>query len=267
MLYAVASKLDALGLRPWIAKVATLAYPGQTFSVDQDGYWVNEQLEGTIVSPVIHTAPYAGFRKWVMDNWTFCYTPKLGDVLVDLGTGIGEEAVVFSKLIGPDGLLVAVEAHPIIYKCLTKTVSRSSLDNVRTIHCAIGDSDGEVLIDDGVSFLTGSTLADSGSYVPQLTLDTLCSGLERIDFLRTNIEGAERLMLGGMQKTICKTENICISCHDFLDKPEARSKADVMAFLDSHGLQTVTRPDTSPPMCDYVYATRQPPSRPQSRSR
>jgi hypothetical protein len=92
-----------MGLRPLIAKAATLAYPRQTFSVDAEGRWINSQPECTIASPVIYTTPFAHFRDWVMDNWAYCYTPKTGDVLVDLGTGIGEEAVIFPASSAPKG--------------------------------------------------------------------------------------------------------------------------------------------------------------------
>lgn len=254
MLYAVAEKLDRLGLRPLVAKAASLAYPGQSFSVDSDGDWVSSQAEATIVSPEIYTSPYSHAYAWVMDNWTYCYTPKPGDILVDLGTGIGEEAVVFSKLIG-GGTMLAVEAHPVIYRCLTKTIKLSQLSNVQPIHCAVGGSDGETLIDDGENILTGSIMNNAGVPVPQFTLDTLTAGLERIDFLRTNIEGAEKLMLHGMKNSIRKIRNACVSCHDFLGRP---AKAEVIAFFEKHGFETVTRPDTPDPMCDYVYASRPP---------
>jgi hypothetical protein len=56
MLTGIASRLDALGVRPFVAKVANLAYSGHSFSVDRDGHWVmNQQPECTIVSPVPHT--------------------------------------------------------------------------------------------------------------------------------------------------------------------------------------------------------------------
>lgn len=245
-----------MGLRRLVAKAATFAYPGQAFSVDRDGHWVNEQAECTIVSPVMHTASFAGFGNWVRDNWLYRYTPKPGDIIVDLGTGIGEEAVVFSKLIG-DGTMLAVEAHPVVHQCLTKTIVRSGIANVRPIHCAVGAEEGSIIIDDGESFLTGSIMStQNGVRVPMVTLDALTKDLPRIDFLRTNIEGAERLMLVGMTNSVQKVRNLCISCHDFLGKPEARSRADVISFLEQNGFVVSTRPGTPAPMCDYVYGSR-----------
>jgi FkbM family methyltransferase len=267
-LLAVASKLDSMGLRPLIAKAATLAYPRQTFSVDAEGRWINSQPECTIASPVIYTTPFAHFRDWVMDNWAYCYTPKTGDVLVDLGTGIGEEAVIFSSLIGREGLMIAVEAHPETFQCLLRTVAMSRLSNVRPVNCAIADKDGETRIGGGPSHLTHS-IGRGDNLIPQMTLDTLTRDLDRIDFLRTNIEGAEKLMIRGMKDSIHKVQNVCISCHDFLAddgrNENFRSKAEVVPFLEQAGFEIITRPGTPPPMRDYVYGVRHsPPSARQS---
>ena len=255
MLKSAAMILDRFGLRRLVANAANLAYSGHSFSVDADGDWIHSQRECTIASPVPHTSPFAHFRNWVTDNWLWSYVPKSGDVIVDLGTGVGEEAIIFSPLIGPDGMMIAVEAHPVVFRCLSKTITASGLQNVRPVHAAVGDEDGTIQIDDGPSFLTGSVFG-KGAEVPMVTLDTLTRDLDRIDFFRTNIEGAEKLMLPGMTESVKKIHHLCISCHDFLGKPEARSRAEVVAFLEKHGFELSFRPGTPAPMCDYVYGVR-----------
>jgi FkbM family methyltransferase len=261
VLLSIARKLDSIGLRPLVAKAATLAYTGQRFFADAEGHWVNQQPQGTIVSPVIHTTPYAAYRDWVIDNWTWAYTPKPGDILLDLGTGIGEEAVIFSPMIG-SGRMFAVEANPETYRCLVETVRRSGLTNVTPLHCAIGQSDGITSIGVGSSHLTNSVLHLGGTKVPLRTVDSLVAehGLSRIDFFRTNIEGAERLMLGGMEKSAAIIRNLCISCHDFIaddcGDESFRSKAAVLEWVRDHGFELLERPPQPPPARDYVYARR-----------
>lgn len=262
MLLSLARKLDDLGLRSLVAKAATLAYPGQQFFTDAHGYWVNQQPEATIVSPVIHTTPYAAYRDWVIDNWCWAYTPKSGDVLLDLGTGIGEEAVIFSRMIGP-GRMYGVEAHPETYNCLLETARRSGLANVTAIHCAIGESEGTIGIGAGNSHLTNSILHIGGTPVPLRTVDSIVDehGLTRIDFFRTNIEGAERLMLGGMEQSAPLIRNLCISCHDFIaddfGDESFRSKSAVLDWVARNGFEIIDRPSQPPPARDYVYARKQ----------
>ena len=83
-------------------------------------------------------------------------------------------------------------------------------------------------------------------------------GLSRVDFLKMNIEGAERLALSGMGEMAQKTKNVCISCHDFLANEggpnELRTKADVIPFLKQNGFAVLLREsDGRCNVRDYVY--------------
>ena len=262
MLLRVAQILDGLGLRSLVAKAASLAYPGQRFFVDEAGRWVNEQLEGTIVSPIIHTTRYRSYRDWALVHWTQYYGLKRGDIILDLGSGVGEEAVVFSRCIGPSGRMFAVEAHPGTFECLSETVRRSGLTNVQPVQCAVGDHDGTATISSGHAHLANSLLKDGDETVPMLTVDSLVAklGIDRIDFFRTNIEGAERLMLGGMTNSAAIIRNLCISCHDFVadagGDDSFRSKAAVLEWLQDNGFTVLTNHCVVPPARDNVYARR-----------
>ena len=86
----------------------------------------------------------------------------------------------------------------------------------------------------------------SGIRVPCTTLDSVQSlKLKQVDFVKMNIEGAERLALPGMGAMLQKTKNICISCHDFLadegGPSEFRTKANVIAFLKQNGFAITLR--------------------------
>ena len=249
MLLTVANKLDAIGLRSAVAWAASLAYPAQRFFKDGDGNWVNQQAEGTIVSPTIHTASYAEIERTILDNWAWRYTPKNGDIIVDLGSGVGEEALVFSKMIAPDGVVVAVEAHPRTYQCLTQTIGRSGLENVKAVHCAVADTDGTARISNGEHI--SNSIFEDGEEIPQLSLDTLTRDWPVIDFLRCNIEGAERLAIQGA--ALNKVRHACISCHDFIGR---KTKAEVRAALENAGFEVIGREEGPPWMRDNLYATR-----------
>ena len=126
----LAETADRFGLRRWVARAASLAYADQRFEVDAAGHWVNRQAGAAFVSPTIHTANYAHIEQSVLDNWTWEYRPTRGDTVIDVGAGIGEETVVFSRLVGAAGKVIAIEAHPETFKCLTATIEQSALANV-----------------------------------------------------------------------------------------------------------------------------------------
>jgi hypothetical protein len=67
-----------------------------------------------------------------------------------------------------------------------------------------------------------------------------------------NIEGAE---FDALQGLTALPKRIIISCHDFLQKPEARTFASVKSWLEANGyLITEFEPDPSRPWLEfYVY--------------
>ncbi|HEY0412875.1 MAG TPA: FkbM family methyltransferase [Allosphingosinicella sp.] len=263
---SLAQAADAAGLRRAAALAASLVRRGQSFSVDEEGHWVNRQRDATIVSPSIHTTRYADIERWVLENYTQAYTPSSGDTLVDVGAGVGEEALVFSRLVGPSGRVFAIEAHPETFACLQRSLARSGRDNVTALHCAMADRDGELGMSDRSAHLTNSVLlpGESASTVPARSLDSLVRelGLERIDYLRMNIEGAERLAIAGMAESVGKIRNIFISCHDFVADATGddsfRSYAVVRPFLEAAGFRVTGRTaETGRPwLAGYLYGAR-----------
>lgn len=262
--------LDSAGMRPVIAAMATAATSllgrGNRFSVDSDGDWVNRQPSATFVSPDPLFSHYPAKQAEIVDLWCHQHVPGQGEVIVDVGAGIGDEAVVFSRLVGPAGHIYAIEAHPHTFRCLQKTIERSGLTNVTAIQCAIADAPGTLLIEDSdaQNHISHSVVksSDRGIEVPAYSLDGFVEkfGLERIDLLKMNIEGAERLAIRGMARTTALVRHYAISCHDFVadrgpGAEDLRTREEVLAFLQQQGLEIARRSaDPRPWVRDYLYA-------------
>lgn len=262
--------LDRLGLRRVIAPLASAARRirtggRQSFSVSRGGYWINRDGPSVIASPTPHTAPFAAYRNWVLDNWAWGYRPTLGDIVLDIGAGVGEEAIIFSQLVGPDGQVISIEAHPRTFDCLQSTIVRSNLPNVIAKWWAIADADGTVKIEDSDSYIGNSIVPAAQGHieVPARSIDSLVEDLRlpRIDLLRMNIEGAERLALDGMASCAAICRNIVISCHDFIadagGSDQFRTFEVVKRKLEALGFELRFRPDHSAPWVRYyVYGRR-----------
>ena len=262
-LFQVAERLDRIGLRRPVARLATLAYPARRFSVDGAGRWVNAQAEATFVSPALHTARYDALQAWVLDNWLWDARLKPGDTVIDVGAGIGEETVVFSKMVGATGRVISIEAHPDTFACLERSVRLSGLGNVATLQCAIADEDGELSISTAACHVASSIVEGGGIRVPARSLDSLADELDlgAVAFVKMNIEGAERPAVRGMARLFTRIDAACISCHDFLadlgGSDEFRTKNEVRGALEAAGFAIRTRDDH--PQCwvrDYLYARR-----------
>lgn len=264
-LLKMVSVADRLGLRPWVARAASLAYGGKEFQVDAHGHWINCQPEATFVSPSIYTASYSQVQRSVLDNWAWDYQPAPGDTVVDVGAGIGEETVVFSRLVGPKGRIIAIEAHPDTFRCLQQTIDRSGLENVTAIHCAIVDKDGAIAISSGASHNMNTVLGGTGSItVAARSLDSLADELDLSDvaLLKMNIEGAEKAAVQGLDRLAPRIRHAVISCHDFVADhfgggPDYYTKDHVRQALEARGFTLRSRPDAPVSWIrDYLYASR-----------
>lgn len=267
---ALARWADAIGARAVIARFASAIYrrrnPGQRFWVDDAGRWMNELPHATIVSPVAHTLGDDALTANAMDNWCYGTIPQAGDTVIDVGAGIGEETIVFSRMVGPSGRVIAVEAHPETYRCLEETVRRSGLTNVTTVPVAAGAEEGVGEIGAGANYLANSIVSGSatgGASVTMTTLDALSErlGLGEVKLLKMNIEGAETAAIAGMAKLARRTANVVISCHDFVaDRgggAQFRTRDECRRLLEAQGY-VLTRRDGHPHawVRDYLYGTK-----------
>jgi len=212
--------------------------------MDSDGDYVNAQAEGIIVSAVAHRTNFHLLRSRVVDNWFAGYVPKPGDIVLDVGEGIGEETVVFAKQVGTQGRVFSFEANPVTARCLSKTVRRSGLKNVETVAAAVFDRPGKVSIANAEAHFRNSLLAAGGTKmveVPALTLDDFVeqNRIQAVDLLKMNIEGAERPALLGFRRNFDRVRHVAIDCHDWIAdlgySDGYRTLEFVREFLESRG--------------------------------
>ena len=230
-----------------------------------DGSWIHRYRDGVLVDTRLGGPTPGGQDSYARDVFLHDYEPRPGDTVVDVGAGVGGEVRLFSRLTGPTGRVVSVEAHPRTYRCLERAVAENALANVTTVHCAVVDRPGPVFLEEDrehiTNRLTGRPAA--GPPVPGRTLDELVAtlGLERIDLLKMNIEGAERAALAGSAHSLRLVRHLTVSCHDFLaagpGRGWQRTFDDVARLLTAAGFRLRTRPaDNRAWIPYYLYATR-----------
>jgi FkbM family methyltransferase len=254
--------------RPLAAVAASLAKSAQTrrwhwLSYDPRGWWTNRQAGTTFFSPDLHTATLGPLAAEVEDFWCHVTPLSPGDVVVDVGAGIGDHVVIFSRLVGPGGRVVAIEAHPRTARCLKLTVEGNGLRNTSVIEEAAWDCESTLRMSDGEAHEANAVDGTRGDVsIRARPVDRMLAALnlERIDLVKMNIEGAEIAALRGMHETLARTRAVVVSCHDFLatsaDDPR-RTKTSVTALLQQAGFTTTTRPDAAQIFVrDYVYGRR-----------
>lgn len=191
------------------------------------------------------------YEKDVNDYWFHVYKPQPGDVIVDIGAGRGEDVFVFSKAVGPTGIVWALEPHPISYLALTKLCEWNGLANVRTLNLASTATPLQLQIEtlpvwESNFVREGAPTANSHA-VEGVPFDDVAKlhAIDRIDFLKMNIEGAERDALPGCVEVLKRTRTVCISAHDFRanrgEGDQFRTLEFVREFLTNQGFTLTTR--------------------------
>src|ERR687892_1544345 len=65
------------------------------------------------------------------------FTPKQGDIVIDIGANIGRYTIISSKRVGTQGKVVAIEAHPGNFEMLNRNIKLNQLTNVIPLNYAV----------------------------------------------------------------------------------------------------------------------------------
>ncbi len=100
-------------LVPLMSQIASWQGNGVKRILYDDGVWIHETSRGYFTYPQpyvrLNMARYDAFARSAF-FWGFQPTP--GDVIVDVGAGVGEERLTFSRAVGEHGAVFCTEAHP-----------------------------------------------------------------------------------------------------------------------------------------------------------
>lgn len=117
---------------------------------------------------------------------------------IDIGANVGLYTLNAASLLGPGGRILAVEPGPEAIRRLRMNLSLNpSLATITHVDCAIGATEGVMGLNLDASNLGGSSLVHEhgGNSTPvrvRPLLDVLAEkGIDRIDVLKIDVEGAE----------------------------------------------------------------------------
>jgi FkbM family methyltransferase len=114
-----------------------------------------------------------------------------GDVFFDVGAFIGAFTLLASRLVGPEGRVVAFEPDPIARQALERNVAANRVANVTIVPFAVGDRPGTVRF--AATGNSAGRVSGAGEVeVEMVTLDEFCaeSGLAPA-VMKMDIEGGE----------------------------------------------------------------------------
>jgi FkbM family methyltransferase len=188
-------------------------------------------------------------RRWVRPGFVAC----------DIGANIGTYTVPLSRLVGPDGHVVAFEPNHPTCACLRQNIRQNGLHNVTILRAAAGPERGVADLVVTANNFGEVHLAPSGSdnfqrqggdgiavasapgtaRVAVTTVDAEVArlGLQRVDFIKIDVEGFELAALRGAVRTLATNANLVVQT-EIVPAHAARYRfdvADLTAFFREHG--------------------------------
>lgn len=148
-----------------------------------------------------------------------------GQIVVDAGAYLGSFTLYAARKVGKTGKVISFEPDPKNFAILKKSVEGSNFKNVVLINKALGDSVKEVEMESADHFSSVVIKASKRPTfdVQQTTLDSEMKnmGINKVHFIKMNIEGAEVDAVKGATQILSNTDHVAISCHTVSGKSTA----------------------------------------------
>lgn len=147
-----------------------------------------------------------------------------GDVVIDIGANLGYLTRLFSKLVKEEGKVYAVEPVEPILRVLRKNVRK--LENVEIYPYALGKNNKTIVLGNdtkikkgfiasGSNFIldetvTGKTKSEVEFRAEMKKGSELFKDLDRLDFVKIDVEGYEQVIISEMEPLIVKFKPIML---------------------------------------------------------
>jgi FkbM family methyltransferase len=140
---------------------------------------------------------------------------KQGMTCLDVGSNIGYYVCLENKIVGKNGKIIAIEPSPINFKYLQKNVNLQNTTNIELFNFACGKKNGKIdflvsnrsnwsrVASDDLIDAPPDTILETIS-LPIKKLDSFIheQGINKLDFVRMDVEGYELNILEGMEETL-----------------------------------------------------------------
>lgn len=137
-------------------------------------------------------------------------------MVYDIGANVGYVSLSLAKQVGPRGTVFAFEPVPETFDLLRRNVELNKAANIKLLNIAASDSTGDALIrmTENVS-MASMVWHQNDASASEISVKTVCvvelveqGELEKPSFLKIDVEGAEGLVVRGMQNTLAQARPV-----------------------------------------------------------
>lgn len=149
--------------------------------------------------------------------------PRPGEVVVDVGGHIGAFALYAARRVVPGGRVLVFEPGPDNLSLLRGNLRRNPGLPVKLLECALAEKAGETdlfIAEPGRDNPAANTLVESpGRRKVRVSVRTLdealaAEGVDRVDHLKIDVEGAELRVLAGARRTLDRVRRVILEVHE-----------------------------------------------------
>lgn len=174
-----------------------------------------------------------------------------GSVILDIGANVGLFSLVGSEGTGPNGKILAFEPQPLTHATLLRNLSLNGAGNVRTFPIALSDQPGRIRLSvpkevratysygDSYLSIDPSAHDDPMAQIECKRLDDVLAeqGIDRVDLIKIDVEGAEYLCLKGATRLLDSQHKpvILMECDETLCRRFGLSVFDTLLLLHQYG--------------------------------
>src|SRR5215212_4109197 len=150
------------------------------------------------------------------------FTPKQGDIVVDIGAHMGRYTIISSKRVGANGKVVAIEADPSNFEMLNRNIKLNQLTNVIPLNYAAYSKETKIKlylpeVESGYTIYNTimsnrARTEDKFVEVSANTLDYLLqlNEITDVNWVKIDVEGAEFEVLKGASNVLSKSKDIAL---------------------------------------------------------
>ncbi len=171
--------------------------------------------------PLLETYGDYNYGEWDL----FRQLIQSGDTVVDAGANVGCHTLALAKLVGPTGAVIAFEPQRPLYYALCGTMALNGQWHVQAFNAAVGAEVGTLSmarVDYSAPDMNfgGAFIGEGGGEtVPVLPLDHF--KMDRVRFIKLDVEGHEIQALNGARETIMQHRPLLYVENDRIENSDA----------------------------------------------
>lgn len=142
------------------------------------------------------------------------FSPKIGDIVIDVGAAFGFYTILASKRVGQHGRVVAIEPQPDNFEMLNKNIKLNKLANIVTLNYAVSSKKTTLKLYSTYSTVQERAGQSLQSYIEVRadTLDNLLlqADIGEVNWIKVDVEGAELEVLKGAVGIMSRSRDIAL---------------------------------------------------------